>query len=291
MRRGPAAVAAILQERIHLKAPPVRVRELTTRILLEKQWSDSEAEAEETAESWEAQILARLQREHNTLAEQGRMSRFAFNSSDDRMIQGACFPEPRDDEVTLERKDRRSRAADYLAAFDSLNPSEFELLCGRLLELFGVDEPTVTRRSADEGIDFYGRLAFENVFFREDLSSNLQRQMGVWLVGQAKLLGATQAGTPLIRELVGSISLARSGTFGSRTAPHAGLDIRVADPVFALFITSGSLSGDAWRLLQRSGVIGMDGEMLAAFLADRSAGIGADGTLTMEGFRSWLESS
>lgn len=289
MRRGPAAVAAILLERIHLTASPARARELAVPILLEKEWSSSREEAEETAESWESRILTNLRAEHNSLAELGRLCRFAFNSSSAYMIQGGCFLEPRDDEMTRERKIRRSRAADYFAAFESLDPTEFELLCGRLLELLGVEEPSVTRRTADEGIDFYGRLAFENMFFPEDLSATLQRQMGVWLVGQAKLLAATQAGTPLIRELVGSVSLARSRTFASLTAPHAGLDIRVADPVFALFITSGSLSGDAWRLLRRSGVIGMDGEMLAAFLADRQAGMGADGLLDLAGFRRWLQ--
>lgn len=43
-----------------------------------------------------------------------------------------------------------------------------------------------------------------------------------------------------------------------------------------------------WRLLKRSGIIGMDGEMLAAFLADREAGIGSS-SFEKASFIRWVE--
>lgn len=112
--------------------------------------------------------------------------------------------------------------------------------------------------------------------------------MDVWLVGQAKHYKATQSGTPELRELVGAIELGRAKVFGSTTSPLDGMDIRVADPVFALFITTGSISSNGWHLLKRSGVIGLDGEMVAAFLADR--GVGMDGNkFANVKFMEWLE--
>jgi hypothetical protein len=62
----------------------------------------------------------------------------------------------------------------------------------------------------------------------------------------------------------------------------------VGDPVFAILITTGTFGANAWRLLQRSGVIGMDGEMLAAFLADRGAGLETVAS-DRESFFKWLE--
>ena len=92
-----------------------------------------------------------------------------------------------------------------------------------------------------------------------------------------------------MRELVGSIELGRAKAFGSSTSPFDGLDIRVADPVFAVFITTGSISANGWSLLKRSGVVGLDGEMVAAFLADRGAGMDGD-KFANEKFMKWLDS-
>jgi hypothetical protein len=57
--------------------------------------------------------------------------------------------------------------------------------------------------------------------------------------------------------------------------------------VFYLFFTTGRLSSNSWALLERSGVIGMDGEMVSAFLADHSIGI-IDSEFSETEFRKWL---
>jgi hypothetical protein len=66
------------------------------------------------------------------------------------------------------------------------------------------------------------------------------------------------------------------------------MEIRVVDPAFAVFITTGTISVNDWTLLGRSGVIGFDGEMVAAFLADRGAGM-EGGNFSKEKFLSWLK--
>jgi hypothetical protein len=170
-----------------------------------------------------------------------------------------------------------------------LTPVEFEKMCGKLIGLLGVQNPTVTRSSADEGIDFFGILSMKSMFYPQDVFPTLQTQLSIWIVGQAKRYQQIQAGTAEVRSLVGSVALGRAAAFGSLQSPFADLRIRPADPVFVILATTGSFSSNAWRLLQRSGVIGFDGEMMAAFLADRSIGIKIGVGLDESTFKQWLE--
>jgi len=68
----------------------------------------------------------------------------------------------------------------------------------------------------------------------------------------------------------------------------------VADPVFMLFFTTGRISIDGWQLVNRSGIVAMDGEMLAAFLADHDVAIideqGAR-QFSKDAFWEWLRES
>ena len=54
------------------------------------------------------------------------------------------------------------------------------------------------------------------------------------------------------------------------------MSIRLCDHVFYMFFTTGTISVRGWRLLRASCVIGLNGEMLAAFLADHSVGVSDD---------------
>jgi restriction endonuclease Mrr len=263
--------------------------DLISEIALKEGWCTSSADANERAESGEKLALQRLQQELSTLSELGRPVKFAFNSSSPYLIQGVCFIEPADSVELKDSKKRRLRFTDYLEALTDLSPTQFECLCGKLIRLLGVDDPVVSRRSADEGIDFYGKLRLDSVFFPKDLTPTIQKQLSVWIVGQAKHYQSIQSGTPEIRDLVGAVVLGRAGAFGSIDSPLKELDIRVGDPVFALLVTTGTLSSNAWRLMTRSGVIGMDGEMLAAFLSDRVAGLPST-AFDKASFVCWIES-
>ena len=201
-------------------------------------------------------------------------------------MQGACFVEPKDPPSVAEQKRRRSHNDLYVALIRDLSPEEFEFLCRRLLSFLGVLTPHLTRRTADEGIDFYGRLDGKSVFFPWDLQPTIQRQLSIWIVGQAKHFVRGQAGTPEVRDLVGAVALGRAGVYSTKNSPFSGLRIRPNDPVFAMLVTGGTLSARAWTLLRRSGVVGVDGELLAAFLADREPAIGRFADLDQ--FRSWL---
>lgn len=290
MKPGPVLASKIILETTALDAPPQPLVDILSKIAMDQGWVDTDAEAREKAELWHDATLNHLIHEINELSRMGRPARIDFNSSSEYLIQGSCFPEPHETTTVKEAKQRRFLSSSIVKEFEKLSPEEFELLCGRILGLFGVEEPKVTRYSADEGIDFYGLLRFDSIFFPNDLSPTIQRQLNVWLVGQAKHYRRIQSGTSEIRDLVGAVTLGRVRAFSNKIEPYADLNIRVGDPVFALLITTGSLSSNAWRLLNNSGIIGVDGQMLAAFLSDR--GIGTEhGEFNSSRFAQWLRDS
>ena len=282
-------MAEVISAEMTLGASPRRVVDILEEIILSKNWKNSASEARELAEDWVAKVIVRLRVDLTALNEQGRPARYAFNSSSEDLVQGACFVEPKDSALLVGSKERRLHSDNCYLALQQITPTQFEKLCGKLIGLLGVRKPVVTRASADEGIDFYGKLELGSFFYPNDLTPTVQKQMDIWLVGQAKHYKALQSGTPELRELVGAVELGRAKVFGSKTSPLEGMDIRVADPVFSIFLTTGTISSNGWSLLRRSGVVGLDGEMVAAFLADR--GVGVDkGNFSDAQFTLWLES-
>ena len=283
---GKTSLVAHLLESYPLTARPTRLRDVISAIMVEKDVETNRSVAAEKAEAWEASVDRILRSKLNEMQKEGRPARVSYNSSDSAFVQGACFIEPSDPPDIQEQKRRRSRLGSYLKLIQGLDADEFELLCRRLLRLFGASSPNLTRRTGDDGIDFYGKVRGEYVFFAHDLQPTIQRQLSIWLVGQAKQFGRTQAGTREIRDLVGAVELGRSGTFSTEASPYPNLKLRACDPVFAMLVTGGTLSGRAWSLIRKSGVIGIDGELLATFLVDRVSELGSNPTVDQ--FREWL---
>jgi len=288
MAPGPAAAAKALSSVLSIDSPPRPAVAWITEIALTEQWFASRADAEEAAAKWERAFRDRLRRDHNELTALGRVCIHAFNSSSEYMVQGAAFiEEGRDSDELKAVKRRRARFQVYLAALVQLTPTDFEAMSRGILALLGVAAPKLTPRSGDEGIDFYGQLLLEDLLPRVEAMPDVYRRLSVWMIGQAKHYQATQVATPDIRELVGAIDLARGGAYGGAGTKYQDLGILVCDPVFYLFFTTGKISTDGWRLLERSGVIGMDGEMVAAFLADQ--GVGVENDVFVEGrLGDWL---
>lgn len=267
-------------------SPPRLAREWIVAIIVREGWASGD-QVFELAERWEASFLSRLRQELSTAEEAGRFSYFEFNSSSTEMIQGSCFIEPADPPETQVAKNRRARLAEYVGAVADLTPAEFEAVCRGILKLLGVDAPALTPRTADEGVDFYGRLHLAKIGYGELRLPGFVSALSVWLIGQAKHYPAGQAATPEIRELVGSVQLARARAFSRAQGVYEDMEIRLCDPVFYLFFTTGTISAAGWRLLKSSGVVGMDGSMLATFLADHGV-VGPDQDIDRDAFRAWL---
>lgn len=249
--------------------PPTRVRDLVADVVLAAGWAEARHIAQEMGERWESRVIERIRNDFNMCVQRGRPPQVVLNSSDPLFVQGACFVEPRDSVEEQDRKRRRAGAALLQAMLHKISPDQLEVLCAKLLAVLGASAPQVTRRTLDEGVDFFGRIPLERVLFSDDLTPTIQKQMCVWVVGQAKRFVDGQVGTSVVRELVGAISLARAGSLSKARSPFPDLRIRPLDPVLALLVTTSTFSRSAWALLEDSGVIGVDAEMLAAFLADR----------------------
>jgi len=271
-RRGPASVAELIVARIDVSASPLNVLDIIQNRSIEVGWFTSRDEAREFAERHKRGVLQRLRGELDELNRLGRFCAFAFNSSSPDHIQGSSFIEPKDQEALKRLKQLRARFTSYQWCLEKLSPREFEALCSGLLSLFGVSSPVLTKATGDEGIDFYGKLPVGGMLKPNGKFPGVETQMAIWMIGQAKHYIEAQVSTPDIRELVGSVVLARGGAFSTAEAPYADLNIRVCDPVFFLFFTTGRISSKGWKLLTASGAIGMDGAMVAALLAESGIG-------------------
>lgn len=161
MKPGPSAAKKVFIEIVTVEAVPKSAEDWLVEICLFKGWHSNEPDAREAAEKWAAKFLNLLRRELSEFNEIGRFLPFAFNSSSDYMLQGCAFVERADSDEIKEAKRRRSLYAEYVTVLSSLTPRQFEALCVGLLHILGVDDPKITSYSADEGIDFYGRLRFE----------------------------------------------------------------------------------------------------------------------------------
>jgi hypothetical protein len=286
MRPGPRSVAEVIEEGFRLDDPPFPLDDVVAKIIGEN--PDWKCDPLDKAAVWTPEVQQLLQAHQNEMLRQSKQPLFAFNSSSSYMIQGACFEEPCDSPEVRQQKRNRLHWRSYHATLRSLNPRQFEVLCSRVLGLLGTPNPQVTPYQGDQGIDFYGQLSFGDLVGHGPVFPVLESRLTVWLIGQAKHYLHTKVATPDIRELVGATALGRAGVF-SQTGIYPDLSIRTCDPVIMLFFTTGKISADGWRLCDRAGVVAMDGEMLAAFLADKGIAVqDGDRVFDASQFHTWL---
>ncbi|MFD5975214.1 restriction endonuclease [Streptomyces bacillaris] len=193
-----------------------------------------------------------------------------------------------DDEDTASRKRRRSITHGLASAIGQLEPTEFEKLCVIALESLGAYEVKLTPYRADQGIDFYGRLRIGSALADIAGYPPVFDKFCVWVIGQAKHFEATQVATFDLRELVGSVQLARSGEYGSVNDRYPDMKIRSCDPIFSLFMTSGTISREAWTLCRNSGVIAIDGDSFSHILSETTIELGDPDFQAVEKLREFI---
>lgn len=286
----PKEITDVVLEFIELGAPPSPVELTVVQILVARGHFPTTADAHAAFDAARTTVLARIRRHWNQHSSRGQPLNFALldTPNDDFLIHGTCYIFPTDGPEVVNAKTRRAFSTQIAAVLASIaDPFDFERLCKKVLSLLGVADPSVTRAARDEGVDFFGKLnpVAERYIF--DVTPTVQKSLDIWLVGQAKHYPAGQAGTPDLRHLFGSVSLARAGAYSTNSFTSRELTLRVADPVFYLFFTTGKLSTDAWTLVQKTGIVAMDGGMLSAFLADRGLG---DTIKDSKAFATWLTS-
>ena len=183
-------------------------------------------------------------------------------------IYGACYVLNTDDVETRNAKNNRMRFANIGHYIDNLKPNEFEQFCGKFISLIGVESPIVSRSSGDQGIDFFGRWDLRSIFSKLGLPSGVERQFQVWIIGQAKKYSTTKVGTEVVRELVGSIELAKAKAFSEEVDEYRNLEIAYCNPVFYCLIITGAITSGTAKLLGKAGVVFFDRDLLSVFIAD-----------------------
>ncbi len=251
-------------------SPPERVEVVLARYASALMSPGDLRDSDEVVEEELHDFLTELRHHWNECAaETGRYCPFEFSALDDKVLQGCAWISEND--LPSVREQRALLAAQFsplLQAIRNMDPDDFEALGAGILNVLGVRSAKATTRSRDEGIDFFGRLRMSDFMLQHHALPNVERQLEVWIIGQAKRYVADPVGTASIRELVGSCELARAGIWPIRATTYSpAIQIRQLDPVYALMITCGQFSGPAWKLMRAAGVVGMDGPMLAQMLA------------------------
>lgn len=245
--------------------------------------------AAEFAELHKDKALLELSQVIAEADERTEFCRVALNSSTPDLVQGSSFVQNNDDDAIRQAKERRLYHDAFTQFLRDLTWSEFEACSRGILHELGCMQPKLTRLSNDQGIDFFGHLPLRGRLGNESTLPSIDSRLNVWMVGQAKHYQKTQVSTPDLRELVGSVELAKAGAFADGGAALKGLEMKVCDPVFYLFFTTGTISRDGRKLLDESGMISMNGSQVATFLADNKVGV-VDGTFDEVAARGWIAS-
>lgn len=284
-------IMEVIDKYISIDSSPMRVRELIADVYIGEHWMSSRNDALAEGEKFERKVIKKIESQMQSDVF-GRLSRFVMNSASKQMVQGVAYIEPHDSQSLQDHKNKLKHADHYYLAFQTLDDKQFERLCAGILKEIGVDDPRITPTTRDEGIDFFGKLSLEQYFRPNFLDiPGAEKQFSVWMIGQAKHFGKLDVSTLNIRELVGSAALARSRAYSTRRElRYLDLTVRACDAVYCLFFTTGLMSRDSWKLLDASGVIGMDGKMVAQFLAERAIAL-TNGKFDPAKFQSWIKNS
>lgn len=274
LARDAARLIELLLARIRLDSPPEDLHDLLSEIAHTAGLRSSLDEAQELVDELIERVRRELDVQMNEAIERGVTWRIEVFGSSHEWIRGAAYL---DGSLPGEVSVVRSRRAHIDAAISWLNsledPYVFEGLCTTILKSFGCEYPRTSWKSNDGGIDFYGRLSLHGRLDSQMPLGGFDRGAGVWLIGQAKHLRGNSVGVAVIREMVGSVELARTGG-ALRDWPD--LDFRPFDPVIMLVFTTGRFTSESMRLLNKSGMLSMDGAQLATFLCDAGLGFTAE---------------
>lgn len=131
---------------------------------------------------------------------------------------------------------------DYISG---LNYSDFELACIVLMkEFLGSSLKCDSKGSRDDGIDFYGKYDA-----RDESESNFF-DIPAWYIGQAKYYAKNSIKTNLLRELVGTVELAKLKIWAIEGS-YKNIEINHSDHVIPVFITSSRFSLDSYKIADK----------------------------------------
>lgn len=160
----------------------------------------------------------------------------------------------------------------------------------KTLKELGCTHSEVTQLSSDQGVDFIGQFnlgkfqGLPNGFYK------LIHDIELFIVGQAKHYPSTRLGPTIIREVLGSVQLAKHELFYSSNSPLENFNIKPYSPVMTMIFTTGEFTKNAESLAEKTGTIIKNGQQLATFLTERGIGIDENSNFSKDLFQKWLDS-
>lgn len=210
------------------------------------------------------------------------------------VVAGSCHVLPTDDAYVAAAKRQRVHVNPMLAAIRALTFDEFEVFGARVLAQLGATDTIVTRRSGDQGIDFYGQISVGALQNKPNGFFKLAHETKLYIAGQAKHYPKTNIPPATVRELIGAISLARTKTYSDQTIDlFEGRTLKPFSPLLPVLFTTGNFTSGAIDLANEAGIVVKSGRQLAAFLADVGVGMkNIEGGPNFDEalFRAWLNS-
>ncbi len=171
-----------------------------------------------------------------------------------------------------------------------LTALEFEEFGAALIQSFGAKRSRNTQASGDQGIDFIGTMVLSDLLDHPEMFFKLASDVKIDFLGQAKHYPKNKLGPSAVREMVGSLELARSRNFSSgKFTSLDDLSLTSFGPVLAMLISTGPVTEGARRVAKAAGVMLKSGEQLATYLADLEVGLNEEGQFSAELFGTWIK--
>lgn len=266
-------ISKLLLQTVDRSSPPVLLHDKVAQLAEATNQTIGLNDAFELVEPILDEIRAIMKRERNIAEQDGISWHVELYGSQEEWIRGSAYDDPSADPIERNIRARRALVDQVKSEILALKALEFERACTTVIEQMGCTEPHTSKARDDGGIDFYGRMSLQGRLDSPLPLGGIDSRVNVWLIGQAKHYPTRPIQTADIRELVGSVELARTGG-----AIHTwqGLNIQPFDAIIMLFFTTGWYSSGSKSLLAESGILAMNGEQLATFLCD--VGLGFTGT-------------
>ncbi len=287
MRFGPKYLSSNLHRYIAIDAPPQDCISILSRIIVAEGKAENQIDAQLLAEKWKPKFLSMLSGEISAARELGKYLPVDVNSISPNMIQGGAFIESNDNELVRNEKNRRLKYANYMDSLSEIGDDQFEWLSAGIVNLLGAARYGVTKRSGDEGFDCWGEVDYEENFLSIHRYHKSTNRIKFWLLGQSKNYSKVHFKTSEFRELIGSYKLAELKIFGSTPLDKIPFSFRPLEPVLIIILTTGVISANAWRMIEKAGVLALDCEMIAEFLMQKEIGLD-DGEFNSAKFKTWV---
>jgi hypothetical protein len=287
---SPKLILRALEVRIGLSGEPRQLRDVLELEFLSR--GHSAASAAEQVDRVSAKVAAELLRHQAAKVEAGEIAILGLRDTAGQIVHGSSYIFGDDPDDVRSSKLNRTFAEQIRAHIVSLSYSQFEQFGRAVLKEIGCPDPKVTQHAGDQGIDFYGDISVGSIAGINVNMMKLMHEAKFIIVGQAKHYPDSNIGPGLVRELVGTLVLARTRTFSKE-----GIDLlsevvlRPFSPALAIMFTTGGFTKGARHLAQQAGLITFSGWQLAVFLADRGVGLvdAAGGkAFASDRFEHWL---